>query len=78
MIKVHIQAFALSPVGRWFNEILSDLTSPWAMAAAVIVLVIALIGIKRGDSGMRSKMVTLFIVAVIVLLVQAFVAFSGD
>jgi hypothetical protein len=64
-----------SPVARWFNDLSAEATGTWAIAGAVVGLVIGLLGIKFGGHEAKGKMVTLSIIAFALLSVQAIVTY---
>lgn len=66
---------ASSPMAKWFNDLSAEATGTWAIAGAVVGLVIGLLGIKFGGHEAKGKMVTLTIIAFALLSVQAIVTY---
>ena len=64
-----------SPMAKWLTDLSAEATGTWAITAAVIGLVIGLIGMKFGGHEAKGKMVTLSIIAFLLLSVQGIVTY---
>jgi hypothetical protein len=66
---------ATSPFARWFDDLRLEATSTWAIAGAVIGLIIRLLGMKFGGHEAKSKFASLAIIAFALLSVEGIVSY---
>jgi hypothetical protein len=64
-----------SPFARWMDDMRVEATGTWAVAGAVIGLILGLLGLKFGGHEAKGKFVSLTVIAFALLSVEGIVAY---